>query len=232
MLFTIPLELPYFPTRAFQYDQGTAATLQVAKSLSQVQPRITQTSAGKHLWAEPRRRMCVKKQLRLWLCVSWGAAMPREAGPCSLQRGYTCPLCWWDASSRLQNRAPWAAAWGAEGLRWLPLPADVPVLRTASAWSVIRTSRGCVPQRGASSLLYLPRCPQHQSPAGAVGGGPAQGLGGHMCELDWQEWDCSSWEPRLFPPTATRASKDPAKCTVTKNGLLTRTNLKETLPVY
>lgn len=84
----------------------------------------------------------------------------------------------------------------------------------------------CLPQRGANSLLYLLWCPQHRSPPGAVGGCPAQGLLGHTRALDCQKWDCHCWGPWLSPPTAKWASKDASKCTVTKNGLLTRANLK------
>lgn len=72
--------------------------------------------------------------------------------------------------------------------RWwggcLPMQTRLFCENPAGGWSVIPTSREgvqaaplhCLPQRGPSSLLYLPWCPQHCSPVGAVGGRPVQGL--------------------------------------------------------
>lgn len=79
-----------------------AATVQVAESLSQVQPRIMQTSTSKKL-----SRMCTKEdEPRLWLCVSLGDC----PGTCSKavfaakDLSKTCPLSRWDAwsSSKLE----------------------------------------------------------------------------------------------------------------------------------
>lgn len=209
-----------------------AAAVQVAESLSEVQPRIMQTSAGKNLWARcgSRRRSC-----------GFDTVSP-EGLPCHVKQGRACcrgvklVLC---VGGMLNPGCK------IELLRLLPgakrccggclsMQTCLFCQQPAAGWSVIPTNRGGVqaapsalpaPERGQLSPVP-PVVPSASFSSRSCWWVPRQGLAGHTCVLDWQEWDCCSWEPWLTPPTAKWASKDPAKCTVTKNGLLTGTNLK------
>lgn len=149
--------------------------------------------------------MCTKEdEPWLWLCVSLGAC----PGTCSKavfaakDLSKTCPWSWWDAwsSSKLEllRLVPELKQW------WLCLVADISGLLPAWCWALtFPTGKECrQPLCSSSPLLLPPHCPKHCSSAEAVATCPALAPAGHTCVLDWPEWDCCSWQPAYFPPTA------------------------------